>query len=183
MVYLSSGYFRRPLISPDPSFLPPKKGDGPRCTNDRGKCKARQFPPHSWPGKCTAPAAHTAPYLPDQEACKHQGNPGPPPQPGVLRFPRTPSRPPPARGRAARATHDSRTAPTPAATETSDRAAGTPAPRRPGLRGNSPDTAASRPISPARPAARPAGAPPGHNSLTPAWTCPDVPPAVPPGTA
>ena len=45
---------------------------------------------------------------------------------------------PPARGRAPRATTDSHTKPTPAHTETSTQPAGTPAPRRPTQRGNSP---------------------------------------------
>src|ERR1039457_961658 len=104
-------------------------------------------------------------FLPHQETCKHRGNrtpsrPFPRPE-GALRPPQPthiPSRPrhtrkpaptppappppppplPPPRGPPPRATTDSHTKPTPAHTETSTQPAGTPAPRRPTQRGNSP---------------------------------------------
>jgi hypothetical protein len=118
-----------PGLPQTPIPASPKDSDTTRRANDRGKC--------------TAPAAHTAPRLPDEETCKEPGEPGNPHSP-VSRFPRTPSRLPPARGRAARARTDSHTAPTTAPTETSDEPADTPAPRRSSRRGKAPVTGAVR---------------------------------------
>ena len=73
--------------SPDPSCLPPKH-DRPRRTNDRGKC--------------TAPAAHTAPYLPAGKPAR-PGEPGKPPKARVSPVPPDPLPPfPRPRARCAR---------------------------------------------------------------------------------
>ena len=110
-------------FSPRPLFLPPQNNDTTRRANDRGKC--------------TAPAAHTAPHLPDEESCKRTGGTREPPK---ARFPGSPGPPPalpPARGRA-RAPGPTRIPrrprpPRKPATPPAD----TPAPHRPRSRGNS----------------------------------------------
>src|SRR5690242_6524207 len=71
--------------------------------------KQQQIPPLQWPGNCTAPAAYTAPRLPDAETARNRGNPGPPTARSPV--PPGPLPPFPARGRAAHATTDSHTAP------------------------------------------------------------------------
>ncbi len=67
-----------------------------------------------------------------RKPAREPGNPGTPQSPGS---PGPPPALPPTPGRAPRAITDSHTAPSPATTETSNSAADTPAPRRPGQRG------------------------------------------------
>ena len=63
-------------FSPRPPFLPPHH-DTTHRAHDRGKC--------------TAPAVHTAPHLPDEETCKGTGGTREPPK---ARFPGSPGPPP-----------------------------------------------------------------------------------------
>jgi hypothetical protein len=159
---------RTTTVPAAPMTMEGARTDGGHRTADGGRSK------HDGSGRADyGEGARHRPRIP-RRACRTRKlqRPGNPPTARGSPVPRTPSRPPPAQGRAARAMIDSHTAPTPAATETST---GPPTPRHradPARAG-----AAGHPGEPSGPA----GVPPGQHARPPARTPEDVPLAVPPG--
>ena len=128
----------RPTPDPHPSPAPAANPGPSRCRKVKNNRLASAGYTWAFAALTASPGArahYDAPRLPDEESCKGTGGTREPPK---ARFPGSPGPPPalpPTPGRAPRAITDSHTAPSPATTETSNSAADTPAPRRPGQRG------------------------------------------------